>query len=715
MALSLLNFFLWALLLSAVVDWCVRDWRAGILEQLVMRVGIGLAAIPVVGVLLDLVGIPLVTWSMYGVALLLALPRWLARPPFRRPGADGPPWARVGMAEAVVLAAFLLGAGFMYFSGILSYDYFQDGDPWKYAVSSQYIAEYRTFAAPYTFGDTVEPYPQGYSILMGLLRQTSDSLLYTLKIANALLVTLSLGFVHFFARRISRRGAVALAATGTLLAIPAWLSHFVWALAYNVTLAVVLFYVLAMLAERPREHGWKYVGMVVYGALWMTHYTSALVITLFLGIHYGLRVVLDEELHEEEAQLAVGGFALSLAMYVPSLTRQWYLVTERGLDGRVHGGIELSFGALERLPTLGGVALLSTGFAACAALYASRARWFPPLVGLVRGPRRKIAVVGLAWLVVLAVHLLPTQIISIPTADDAPYTWRHFFLRTPWNNINSPTGIGWLFMPLCLLGVGLALRAYRDLFGNPAFAWLNVLLNWFAAALLMTLGGYLSITLAPLRMWTLLGLFASLFAGHAIVWILDRAPRSWQRGAIIAVIVSLAWPAAFRDTWRINTGSRKDHYVAVPAALRLYQWMRDGGLPPGSAVLRACEDSTFLVSYGASLAPLLDREINPPLLRAQPPFHETFLDRPLREVHEFLGRRGIDFVTVGASCTWQRVYARSDLRRLERRVAEMLGSPLFRLVHRTQREWLFAVEKRGGADAGDKVDTLATARLAPQR
>ena len=91
MTLSLLNFFLWALLLSAVVDWCVRDWRAGILEQLVMRVGIGLAVIPVVGVLLDLVGIPLVTWSMYGVALLLALPRWLARPPFRRPGADGPP------------------------------------------------------------------------------------------------------------------------------------------------------------------------------------------------------------------------------------------------------------------------------------------------------------------------------------------------------------------------------------------------------------------------------------------------------------------------------------------------------------------------------------------------------------------------------------------------------------------------------------------------
>jgi hypothetical protein len=686
---GLLSFVLWTLLFSAIVDACVRDWRAGILEQLVMRVGFGLAAIPVVGVLLDLVRIPLDARIVYGAALLLAIPVWLRRRPFRRPG--GPAWLAVGAVEGILLAAFLITAGLMYFTGILSYDYLQDGDPWEYAASAQYIAERHTFAAPYTFVDTAEPYPQGYSILMGLLRQTGDSLLYMLKFVNALLVTLSLAFVHFFARRFSRRADVALATTGVLLAIPAWLTHFPWALAYNMTLTAVLFYVLAILEERPRERGWKYVGMLVYGALWTTHLTSAVVITLFLGIHQGLRVLLDEDLREEVMQLVAGGFLLSLAMYVPSLTRQWYLVTAGDADGRAHGGLEWSFGALEAISTLGGAAWLAVCVATLAALYHWRTRWLSPLLALARSPDGKLEVVGAAWLLVLLIHLLPTQLVSIPTTDDVPYTWRHFFLPSETQTVNTPTGIGWLFMPLCLLGAALALRRYRDLFENPAFAWLNVLLNWFAAALLMTLGGYLSLTLAPLRIWTLLGLFASLLAGYALARLCESVPRRWQRVVIVGGVAMLAWPSAFRETWWVNTGPRKDHYVGIASSRQLYSWIREGGIPPGSRVLRACGDSTFLVGYGTSLAPLLDEEIHPPLLRTQPAFHETFLERRLAETHAFLRRKQIGFVTVGSSCEWAKRWKPEDRERLEQRTRALLTDPRFRLVRRTPSEFLFAV------------------------
>ena len=133
----------------------------------------------------------------------------------------------------------------MLMGGAFSYDYFEDGDPWGYAVVIDYIAENRTFSVPYHAVQYSEPYTQGYQIVMGIISQTNDSVYWTMKFFSTLIYSFGVLFIYYFSRRFSGSEAVALLAGLFLFAVPAWVSHFIFSLHYNMTLFIVLLYVLA--------------------------------------------------------------------------------------------------------------------------------------------------------------------------------------------------------------------------------------------------------------------------------------------------------------------------------------------------------------------------------------------------------------------------------------------------------------------------------------
>ena len=142
----------------------------------------------------------------------------------------------------------------MYLEGSFRYDYFEDTDPWGYTAVADYIGENKTFSVPYYSLQYSEPYTQGYQIVMGLLSQTNDSIYWTMKFFNALIVSFGVLFMYFFARRFSGDEDVAVLAGFFLFAVPAWVSHFVFSLHFNMTIFVVLLYVLAQLMPEHRAN-----------------------------------------------------------------------------------------------------------------------------------------------------------------------------------------------------------------------------------------------------------------------------------------------------------------------------------------------------------------------------------------------------------------------------------------------------------------------------
>ena len=250
---SIIFFFTVTLLTGTLVDLLVRGWRADWLEKLVMRFGVGLAALSVIGVILNLLHIPLDYRVFSGIGILILIGAVVRN----RASSSGTKnkasqalsqfWRQKKFWYGLFMLVLFGLTLNMYLEGSFKYNYFEDTDPWGYTAVADYIGENKTFSVPYYSLQYSEPYTQGYQIVMGVLSQTNDSIYWTMKFFNALIVSFGVLFMYFFARRFSGDEDVAVLAGFFLFAVPAWVSHFVFSLHFNMTIFVVLLYVLAQL------------------------------------------------------------------------------------------------------------------------------------------------------------------------------------------------------------------------------------------------------------------------------------------------------------------------------------------------------------------------------------------------------------------------------------------------------------------------------------
>ena len=81
---------------------------------------------------------------------------------------------------------------YIYGSGAFNYPYLEDDDPWGHAEGVKYMAiEKNAFGPGTEYTGYINPYPPTYDTLMGILHQTNDSVYWTLKFFNALIISLS--------------------------------------------------------------------------------------------------------------------------------------------------------------------------------------------------------------------------------------------------------------------------------------------------------------------------------------------------------------------------------------------------------------------------------------------------------------------------------------------------------------------------------------------
>jgi len=661
-------FFVVTLTTGTLVDLLVKNWQGDWLEKLVMRFGVGLAALSVIGVILNLLHLPLDHRLFFAIGVLI-LGGAIARN--RTAWANGVKPALAAAAQdmkarsfwyaLLVLVLFAVTLQ-MYLAGSFGYSYFEDTDPWGYAAVADYIGENRTFTVPYYSLHYSEPYTQGYQIVMGVLSQTNASVYWTMKYFSALVNAFGVLFMFFFVRRLSRDEETALLASVFLFAVPAWVSHFVFSLHYNMTIFVVLLYVLAQFmrdAGRPDADfvetapfalncrtGWMWIGIIVYASMLTNHFSSVFHASIFCAIFILTRILAERKIDWKPLMVCFGGAILSLAFFIPAYARHWWLIgTKEQL-----GGIRALFPLLRQLVTPLGLVAVASVLAAMLLVYKLRNAWQPGFERWLMVRNRGLVLWFSGLAVALIILLLPLEFIQTYGTGDREYLPVDFFTASAINLMNNPIGLGPVLMIVVLLSFLWATVRIAKLFTQGG-SWGAVSYAWIITAFILVLGKYLSIAISPFRVWTFLGLFASLFAAWGVIsMVRSLTANRWVSVGMIAILAALLVPTTYLPKYRLNTMTWQDHTIGVPASHELFVWMRDGGIPKNSVVAHLCGNSEFLSGYDMN-PPLWNAEFHP--RRGQDPY---FVARPLEltpKAFAVLRNADVEYVTMGASCLWQ--------------------------------------------------------------
>ena len=681
---SVIYFFAVTLSTGTLIDLFVRKWEADWLEKLVMRFGVGLAAMSVIGVILNLLHIPLDYRVFLGVGFLILICAIIRNKPFssfatrERGTALSQCWKSRKFWYSIFMLVLFAVTVKMYVGGTFRYDYFEDTDPWGYTAVAHYIGENKTFSVPYYSVQYNEPNTQGYQIVMGVLSQTNDSIYWTMKFFTAFIISFGVLFMYYFARRFSRDDEIAVLAGFFLFAVPAWVSHFIFSLHYNMTLFVVFLYVLAQVMEESRANaadsscgaaiaessvpgrglfpgrieGWMYIGIVVYGSMLINHLTTTFHATIFCAVMIATRILAEKRIDWQTI--------LSLLFFIPACANHWWL-TETAIPVGGIGGVEKLFPLMRFVATLFGAVVMVVVLAMIIFIYMIRNVWQHQLERWLDVGNRGLVIWLCGLALVLVVLLQPVKIGQIlGTADlfslgtaDRYYGVRDFFSASTRNMINNPIGLGFLLMSAVVASFLLASAKIKKLF-TPDQARVAVSYAWIITAFLLVLGKYFSIALIPFRAWTFLGLFASLFGAWGIVTIIRGVTENyWILLGALVLLAVICIPTSFRPKMLINTAVWRDSTIGTPQSRELFTWMRAGGIPKNSVVAHMCGNSEFLSGYDMD-PPLWDEAFHPRRGTQEPYFVAHPLDFT-PEAYAVLKNAHVEYVTIGASCLWQMV------------------------------------------------------------
>jgi hypothetical protein len=734
---SIIYFFVITLITGTFIDLFVLDWKAEWLEKLIMRIGVGLAAMSVIGIILNLLHIPLDYRVFLGAGFLIFMGAIIRNKQFRTIE-TGKMWHALTQCwkkktfwyGLFMLVLFGITVN-MYESGTFAYDYLEDTDPWRYTVVADYIGENKTFTVPYYSIQYSEPYTQGYQIVMGVLSQTNDSIYWTMKFFHSFIISFSVLFMYYFVRRYSRNEEIAVLAGFFLFAVPAWVTHFVFSLHYNMTIFVVLLYVLAQLMYEGQEFatlpvtssaakketpgilkstnkqenkttllqyglhhlsrikGWMYVAIVVYASMLINHFSTVIHGSIFCFVFIVTRILAERKIDWKTIMVFPGGFLLSLLFFIPAFARHWWLTETKN---NILGGMRALFPLMRFLASPFGIVLVVIALFLIVIIYRSRIYWQKSLEEWLDVGNRGMAIWLGSFALVLIVLLLPFKIAYQLGTDDrlfSSYTLANFFLASAQNRYHNPVGLGFVLMSAVIASFLLASAQIKKLF-KPDNAWIAVIYAWIITAFLLVIGEHFSIAIIPFRAWTFLGLFASLFAAWGIVTLIQYITKNyWILFGAIVMLTAVVTPTSFMPKHELNTKIWRDFKIGTPESQSLFSWMRNGGIPKNSVVAHLCGTSEFLSAY----------DMNPPVwnLAFRPQYRAEgatyFSVHPLYitpEAYTILKNAKVEYVTVGKSCYWQdrnkKTYFNTHL---QKAVKGYLTDSRLTLIKNTKHELLF--------------------------
>lgn len=324
--LTLLLFLLYCYGLGFSLTFFTKN-ASNFLERNLMRIGIGLGVLPILGIFLSLIRIPL-DWKIF-LILSLIMPLFYFFKDFNKLKTLKLKITKYDVYIIIVLLLFL-ATFYMYHKGAFAYPYLEDDDPWSHAVGVKFVSvEKNIFTDKAKTIQYINPYPPGYDIVLGVLNQTSSSIMWTLKYFNALIVSLSIIFFYFFVKEFSGRIDRALYSTIILAVIPAFMSHFIWAIALCIPLYFVTFYCLEKIKEDAK---WLIPSSIVIASILLLTPTHSTYFVLFFILYFITKTaVFKKFLNYEFYSFMLGLFASFLFWYLPMLIKHGVIGILRGV------------------------------------------------------------------------------------------------------------------------------------------------------------------------------------------------------------------------------------------------------------------------------------------------------------------------------------------------------------------------------------------------
>lgn len=307
------------------------------LERNLMRIGIGIASMIVLGLGFNILHVPL-DWRIFLVASLM-LPLFYLFKNIKNIKSFQLKITKYDLTILVMLLIFF-ATFYIYAKGAFTYPWLEDDDSWGHALGVKYVAVEKTVFAekPLRY---IDPYPPSYDMLLGILHQTNDSVYWTLKFFNALIISLSVIFFFFFAKELTDKNT-ALFSTFALASIPAFLSHFIWTIALSIPLYFISFYS----AERIKhDKKWAIITAIAIGASLTISPTHSTYFGIFFAIYYIAKVVVEKKILLRYAIAGFLGVLISFFLWwLPAIIKHGFRGALKGIGSNLNQGIE--FGLL---------------------------------------------------------------------------------------------------------------------------------------------------------------------------------------------------------------------------------------------------------------------------------------------------------------------------------------------------------------------------------
>ena len=496
------------------------------LERNLMRIGIGMGVFCILGIVLNLLRIPL-NWWVFLVLSLIAPAYYLAKNHSKIK--FGFKISKSDIYTAVVLLLFFITI-FMYAKGAFSYPYMEDDDSWAHAKSIKYVALEKTAFEPkdaeVDMFHYIDPYPPAYDIMLAMLHQTSSSLMWTMKFFNTLIISLGVIFFYFFAKLFINSRRKALFATFIFASIPCYLTHFIWSHSLAVTLFFPAMYCMEMIKVDKK---WAYACAAVLAGIIVTQPTQAIKIFFMIGLYLVVRCAIERKILFWEWGAIITGGILSLF---------WWFNKIGGIAG----------GEAARAVSAGGDIVKKS-------LLSKLIGAFDPTGG----------------------------------SASRAYTFNDFFVAKHQGMINVNPGIGIIVCILAVIGIVFVLIKLKSLIREKK-SWSIVCLLWIVFAFLgvnsMTFN--LPIGLFAFRFWVLLAIPAAFLAAEGS-WFLSALGKKINMGKVVlAVLIFGIILTSAHQKYSLNTSIWPPGGLwGSMGEIQGYSWLKDN-LPVNEMVLPLC-------------------------------------------------------------------------------------------------------------------------------
>ena len=604
--ITIILFFVYLWGLGFTATFFIKNF-GNLWEQNLMRIGIGLPSFVLLGTVFNLVHISL-DWRIF-LVVSLAVPmcclgRYLIKNKFNvDKELNTINTVKLDKADFYLLGVLILFAFtfYMYHMGAFSYPYLEDDDPWEHARSVKYIALEKTAYEPYVGKDLfryIDPYPPAYDILMAVLYQTNDSVNWTLKFFNALIISLSIIVFYFFATKFMKNRKKALLATFILAVFPSYLSHFIWAHSLLPFLVCVAFYCLESIdskgnnsdvdKEWDREESkkeakkWMVVSAVVIAGIFLVHPEHAIKFLLFFGVYFVIKWIFEHKFPLEHVYSLLIGVALSLLWWAMKVSS---FFTERA--GRIS---DLDPGLVSRDTSL------------VYKVVSFVQNYFKPDLG----------------------------------SATRAYTFDDFFVAKSVNMINNPIGWGIIITILTIISVFMVVVLAKKYYKNKNY-YPAVILGWLLIAFLIVNSATFNIPgLFGFRTWLLLAIPVALICAEGFFVIIKLIPDKIRVGRVALVIIILVglWYTSGEQKYAVNTA------MWPPGAswtsmeeVQLYLWLNS--LPKDTKVMSfSGSQNNEVIGLDMDNCDWCVENIK---------FREGFMNRSLGEIYSFLKKEGYQY------------------------------------------------------------------------